>query len=302
MEGADAGEDRPAHVRAGSGLAVLGNRLAVVQDDANFVALVDPVRGDVRVVPLPRGPDGLRQFDGQRGNKAGKLDLEACVTARLRDRDTLLAFGSGSSDAREFIAILEEGAARGTLAHAPSLYAALRAAHDFAGPELNVEGAVLVGDRLRLFQRGNGAARGSLAPVDATCDVDFGAVLALVSGASKEPPLLERIVQYDLGTASGVRLTFTDAALAPDGRLFYLAAAEDSPNAVDDGPVVGTALGVLENGRARFALLEAGDGAPFTEKAEGLAFFGGEAYVVLDPDSPARPSELCTVELRGPWA
>src|SRR5690349_10209421 len=43
--GADAALDRPAHVRAASGIAWLGGRLAVVQDDASFVALVDLARG-----------------------------------------------------------------------------------------------------------------------------------------------------------------------------------------------------------------------------------------------------------------
>ena len=61
--GADPAQDRPAHVRAGSALARVGGRLAVVQDDANFVALVDPETGLARPVALPRGAAGLRQFD-----------------------------------------------------------------------------------------------------------------------------------------------------------------------------------------------------------------------------------------------
>jgi hypothetical protein len=34
------GDDRPAHVRAASGLAFTGGRLAVIQDDAAFIAYV----------------------------------------------------------------------------------------------------------------------------------------------------------------------------------------------------------------------------------------------------------------------
>ncbi len=49
-DGADATRDRPAHVRAGSGCAFVdipgvGRRLAVVQDDAHFIALVNATRG-----------------------------------------------------------------------------------------------------------------------------------------------------------------------------------------------------------------------------------------------------------------
>jgi hypothetical protein len=51
--GADAALDRPAHVRAGSSLAWLEGRLAVLQDDANFLALVDPRTGGVDSISLP---------------------------------------------------------------------------------------------------------------------------------------------------------------------------------------------------------------------------------------------------------
>src|SRR5262245_19337543 len=79
-EGPSADEDRPPNVRAASGLAWLGDELAVVQDDANFLALIAPATGLTRAIPLERGPGGLRQFDDARGNKAHKLDLEAIVT------------------------------------------------------------------------------------------------------------------------------------------------------------------------------------------------------------------------------
>jgi hypothetical protein len=56
--GADAAADRPAHVRAGSSLAWLGLRLAAVQDDANFIALVDPGSGRVDSPGLADGRGG----------------------------------------------------------------------------------------------------------------------------------------------------------------------------------------------------------------------------------------------------
>src|SRR5262245_57603151 len=104
--GPEAADDRPAHVRAGSALAWLGGRLAVVQDDANFVALVRPFRGEVSPLPLPAGPGGLRQFDEGRGNKRHKLDLEASAVVPAKGGEVLLAFGSGSTPARERVLVL----------------------------------------------------------------------------------------------------------------------------------------------------------------------------------------------------
>src|SRR3954467_9843492 len=103
-DGADPALDRPAHVRSASGLAWLGGRLMVIQDDAAFLAEVDPSTGLARAWPLPAGEGGARQFDDLRGNKHLKLDLESCVTARdAEGGELLLAFGSGSLPARERI-------------------------------------------------------------------------------------------------------------------------------------------------------------------------------------------------------
>ena len=56
-DGPDRSLDRPAHVRAGSGLSWIGDRLVLVQDDANFVAVVDPATGFAESITLPAGED-----------------------------------------------------------------------------------------------------------------------------------------------------------------------------------------------------------------------------------------------------
>ena len=228
--------DRPAHVRDGSGVALLGRRLAVVQDDANFLALVEPRSGVVDAVPLPAGPGGLRQFDDGRANKADKLDLEACVAVPDDERGglRLLAFGSGSTARRERVAEARglDGAAPAlTLHELPAFYAALRAVPAFAGSELNVEG------------------------------------------------------------------------------VLYAAAAEASPDATRDGDVAGSALGVIVGDAhggvtARWAVVRDAGGEPFAGKIEGLVTTRespARCWAVVDGDDPAAPSELCLVELEGPW-
>ncbi len=305
-EGPDELLDRPAHVRAGSSLARLGGLVAVLQDDASFVALIDPQGGLVRAVPLPAGEGGLRLFDDLRGNKPYKLDLEACVALPGGGGDTLLALGSGSSPLREQVALIEGCAGPAPLVRlysASAWYAALRAADAFAGSELNIEGAVALGGTLRLFNRGNGAPGGGRSPVDATCDVELGALLAHLADQQTPPPPPQHICQYDLGRLDGLRLTFTDAALAPVG-LVFSAAAEDSPDATRDGPVAGSALGVLDERGARWTVLRDSAGARFDGKVEGVLLDAADparALVVVDVDNPAVPSLLCEVALAGPW-
>lgn len=304
--GADPSLDRPSHVRAASALARAGDRLAVVQDDANFVALVDPRTGEAEAVALPAGEGGVRLFDDGRGNKRFKLDLESCLVGRVGGREVLLALGSGSTPVRERIAVvddLEGPAPAARLVDASALYGILREMRGFSGSEMNVEGAVVLpGGTLRLFNRGNGAAGGGHLPVDATCDLDLDAFLAWLDDPSLPPPAPSHVIQYELGEIGGCRLTFTDAA-AFEGRVYFTASAEESPDATRDGPVAGSAIGVFDtDGSGRWARVIGEDGAPFDGKVEAILLRDARsAWLLVDRDDPDAASELCEAALDGPW-
>jgi hypothetical protein len=308
-EGADPSMDRPAHVRAGSSLAAVPGGIALVQDDANFIAVVRPGDARARALPLPAGEGGLRQFDARRGNKKYKLDLEACVAVDTDAGTLLLALGSGSKRRREYVVLVrgwETQELDVKLVHVPRLYDSLRRERAFAGSELNVEGAIYLGDRLRLFGRGNGEVRDGVRPVNATCDLDWPTLLAHFEAPDDSPsPTPTTIVRYELGSLGGVPLTFTDGAVWGDSVL-YSAAAEASPDAIRDGRVTGSAIGVMdEAGHARWTPLVDPSGVAFTGKVEGLVAAddaGSLIYAVVDADDPDAASILCTVELRGEWS
>jgi len=305
-DGADPALDRPAHVRSASGLVRAGGRVAVIQDDANFVALADPATGQARAITLPAGEGGLRQFDDLRGNKRYKLDLESCVIVDDGE-GTLIAFGSGSTPLREKIVTVRgvaSASAHVRVVDASALYTALRAETGFSGSELNVEGAALAGGVLRLFNRGNGAPHGRLQPVNATCDVDLAAFLAfLADPATAPPPPLRDVVRYDLGAIDGLPLTFTDAE-ERGGALLYAAAAEASPDATRDGPVAGCAIGIIHDGQARYAMVEESRGGRYAGKIEGILPHPDDParlHAVIDRDDPGAASELLEVVLGGEW-
>ena len=280
------GEDRPDHVRAASGLAVTGKRIVVIQDDTSFLAVV--TSDGVSAIALPRGPDGRRRFEVALGNKAEKLDLEACVAID----DVLWAFGSGSTPRRERICQVAGG--HPELHDAPQLYAILRAA---VGGSLNIEGVACVASELWLFHRGN---TGAADPGPAILRVSLPGLCAMLGDATQVPSVLE-LRRCDLGRLGSTRLGFTDA-FAHGDRVYYLAAAEASPNAVDDGAVLGSQLGVILGNTARATPLHGPSGAPI--KAEGLALDParpGHALIAIDPDDPDRAATLYEVELTGPW-
>jgi hypothetical protein len=295
----------------------MGARVAVIQDDANFIAFVDPATGLAESVALPRGAGGLRLFDDGRGNKAEKLDHEAVAVIATSDGRLLVALGSGSTPRRESIALVSgldaPGAVTMTVA-VPRFYAGLRASTLFAGSELNVEGAVHLDGSLRLFGRGNGATLGDVRPVNATCEIAWAALRAHIEAPNHVPPPMPfDVVQYELGTIGNSVLSFTDATAGwgSDGvarPVLYSAAAEASPDAVRDGDVVGSAIGVIEeldgDTSARWVELQDRDGARLTLKAEGIALARhapDRLLVVVDVDAYDQPSELLEVQLEGPW-
>ena len=298
--GEDPAEDRPAHVRAGSSLCRFEGRFVVVQDDTNVLAFLDDARAAVDLLLLSRGADGRRQFDDVRGNKAFKLDLEAAVVLTRPEGEVLLCLGSGSTPERETIVVVRRrGAELAVRAReAGELYRQLRAEVLFAGSELNVEGAACVGGRIVLFQRGNGAPRAGLVPIDATGSIDADVLYRYLEESGPVPTLSEPS-SYDLGCVEGARLSFTDAT-AMKGDLYYVAAAEDSPDATRDGPVTGIAIGRIDSeGEASYALVRDEGGNLLTNKVEGICSEGpGRFLAVVDRDEPGTPAELLTVEFR----
>jgi len=319
LEGPSEADDRPPHVRAASGLVAFKEYLAVIQDDANWLALVD-ADDQVHAVALPPAPlSGARIFSGARGTTGEKFDLEACIVLPGSRGPELIGFGSGSHRGREWIlrvhesqtlgATLSERAAHTRLGldleaeflNAEPFYDSLRATPEFAGAGLNIEGAVAIdADTIRLFQRGNAPERGGLPPVDASGDVSWRSLAAhLAAPRSVAPPAIANVRRYDLGRLAGVRLTFSDAEPIGGDRILYSASAEDP----ETDAIAGSALGVIEpDGRARWSEIADAQGGRFEGKIEGLSRDPEQrsrVRFVIDDDDETVPSKLFEAELGG---
>ena len=280
-------------VRAASAVTAYGDGWLVVQDDATSAAWW---RGDsitpVRVFPPVDGHD---VFSSTEGTKHLKPDLEAATLVP----GGVLLLGSGSTDRRMRGALMGGPGEAVSVADLSPLYAAMTRALDIDPTLLNLEGACVVGDVLRWFQRGSASLP------SASVDVDLDALL----GCFRQPDpgraadvAVGTVRTYDLGTAEGVPLAVTDAILLDDGAVLVCAAAEDTPNPYDDGPVVGTALALLDDtGLVAVSPLPEVEGRP--HKVEGLALRPGsepavQVLAVVDADDPELPSEALVLEVR----
>lgn len=169
-----------------------------------------------------------------KARKKAKPDLEAlCVLPDGR----LLALGSGSRRSRCEGSLFDPELGSARVIDLAPLYGALE--QDL--PELNIEGACVLGSTLVLAHRGNSGAA-----VDALVLLELPQVLAdLVDGRLTAAPR-RGLVQLALGALDGVRLTLTDLASDPQGRLWYSAAAEATDDRYDDGACAGSVIGVFD--------------------------------------------------------
>jgi hypothetical protein len=295
-DGGSVAEDRDGHVRSASALRRFGDRLLIVQDDVRALALRDR-DGDVEALLLRPGAGGRRTFDTAHGNKRLKLDLEACLS--LPDGRAVI-FGSGSASARERVVLVRPDRAP-QVKPAAAFYRALRSVREFAGPALNIEGAVCYRDRVRLFQRGNGASDGTPS-VNAVGDLSLDGFLAWLDAGGAVPQLLS-ILHVDLGRIDGIRYGFTDGAVMSDGRIAFVACAEASANVLSDGPVLGVRFGILGHDlTVEYADVVGPDGQVSLIKLEGIETRLNDSSrfdVVADldrPDVPALIGELVVGE------
>jgi hypothetical protein len=278
-------------VTAASGIAPLGDGWLIAQDDSTFAAWrrADSVV-PVRLLPPVEGHD---RFSEAAGTKPLKPDLEAACPVEVDGEPAVLLLGSGSTPRRmrgALVRLVDGDLAVQTGDLAP-LYASVAQRLDMPPEHLNLEGASRHGAALRWFNRGNRTAGVPSGSVDVPVDALIEAVLGRIGAAAV--PLRQRR-SYDLGAVEGVGLAVTDAISLPGGRTLLSAAAEDTPNAVDDGPVVATALALVD-GDEVLAVAPVPEVHGRVHKIEGLALRGSDAeelhlVAVVDVDDPASPS------------
>jgi hypothetical protein len=260
-----------AFLSAASGIVVRGSTMYVVADDAHCLAVFDLDRSAPgRLIPLIA--EELPKDTAQR--KREKPDFEILLT--LPD-DRLLAFGSGSTPQRMRGAEIElptNGAPASVhLIDLRPLFAALTS----LVPEVNLEGAVLQGEDLLLFNRGTMAH-----PASHIIAVPLAAVLA------GRPLAASLRATLTLPVRAGVPLTVTDACRLEDGRILLSAVAEATADSYADGALVGAAIVELD---ADFTVRAVEPLTPIL-KVEGLSALveadGVHVLCVTDADDPDR--------------
>ena len=278
-----------------SGVEIVGATAYVIGDDSPLLYQLDAA------TLRPTGQVALFETDGFGGGrlpKSDKPDLECMVALTWPDgRPGLLLLGSGSRPNR----------ARGWFVptqapHVPealdlsALYQHLRQ-HLPPGVSLNFEAAATTDAELLLFQRTVGRADAAL-----LFALPLAPVLQLLGGAGAADQLVPRLLPFQLPDIQGCPAGFSGATFV-DGQLFVSASVENTADAVLDGEVLGSYIGVVDAaaGTAAFALLAWADGRTYRGKVEGLAvrqqLAPGHFDLLLVTDDDAGGSTAVTAHL-----
>ncbi len=288
------GDERPGYIVSASAVVRRADYTYVIGDDEldlGVFSLSSSDPGELRrALPgeLPADPGGRSKE---------KPDLEALTALPPFEGAPyggLLGLGSGSNERRDrgFFWALEAG---GALAGDPGvidlqpLYRRLREEL----PELNVEGAAVLGERFFVFHRGNAAES-----ENAIAELSLDQVMDSLTGdRSLEVSELERLRAYDLGEMGGARLCFSDATPLSDDLVVFTASAELDPDSAADGEIRGSVVGTIDAGGG-IERLRTIDRRWKVEGVHAAIDTGVIDFVfVCDQDDPDEPSPLLSATM-----
>jgi hypothetical protein len=273
-------------IAAASGLVKAhGNFYAVADDEHYLVRIPEDAKIPCQTYPVFSGSLPLEK----KKRKKKKPDLEAITFVEPNDQlkyGALLLIPSGSEPNRTRGALWAFASAD-KLANAPreinfsDLYSEIS---KHLG-NLNIEGAVINGRDLKLFNRGNGHGTKN-------------AVIEVVLDFSPFTVKLVKTTSIDLGKDQGHPIAFTDATQAKNGDIYFLAVAEATQSSYEDGKLVSAHVGKLGNDNQVRSLKK----ADFKRKPEGIFIDetdgSGKFYFVTDADDENTPSHLLVSDLK----
>jgi hypothetical protein len=218
-----------AFLSAASGMVVHGSMLCVVADDAHCLAVFDLNSTEPgRLIPLIA--DDLPKDAAAR--KRQKSDFEVLLEL---PGGQMLALGSGSTAQRMRGAVIDlfsiSGPESVRLIDLRGMFDAITP----LVPEINLEGAVLRGGELLLFNRGT-----------MTHPASHIIALPLAGVLAGSPVTAKLCATLTLPHCAGIPLTVTDAYRLENGHILLSAVAEATADSYADGALVGAAIVELD--------------------------------------------------------
>ena len=205
-------------IGSASGLVYLDEKLYVISDSSSYLYEYHISDTKLNKIPLVENPQ-------ENIVKKDKPDLEAIA---LKGNDLYL-FGSGSTESRNRFFKYKLKSGKVITKDITDIYSKIKRQCNIADDELNIEGVILNGESIYIFQRGNGKIgnNGIIHATNSAVDAKF------------------EFIPIDLPKIKNVPATFTDAVLV-DTTIYFLASAEDTTSTYLDGEVLGSIIGSID--------------------------------------------------------
>lgn len=247
------------YITAASGLTLVNDRFYLVADDELGIVSLD-MNGNGKFIKVFEG----KLPEEKKERKKLKPDFESLLYLPARNALLCLPSGSRPNRVRAAVVSLEGNVQELMLENVMTELGAIF-------PELNIEGAVLLNEKIRLFQRGNGSLH-----QNAIIDLNLNSFLKdeIKDIKIKEitlPPLM----------------SFTDAGIFNEV-CWFIAVAENTESTYLDGEFMGAMLGKLSTDGKVIATWP----LDIKSKPEGIAFKDSKFYLVTDDDDRTKPSKL----------
>jgi hypothetical protein len=277
---------------SGSGIVLKNDTAYIIGDDATGIYVMSLRNLQQRKIPI-RGAD----HNQHRRAKSIKHDFESATLASWKGDEYLLAFGSGSTTIlRDSMLMLRLPDFADTVISLQNFYSRLRILTLTDGKEWNIEGATVANDLLILFNRGNNLI------IQFRLN-DF--ISYLFNDNAPFPAIRYHRVKLPSIEKHGARLS--GVCTLDDTHILFSAAVEDTPDWVNDGPVLGSFIGIYslpDSTVVASYLLQDETGSPLKEKIESLDILqhapGTGLILIAVGDNDNGTSSLFRLKLQAP--
>jgi hypothetical protein len=232
-------------IGSASGLIYKGDSIFLISDSSNALFTYNLKTQSLEKTSL----DGNAPADNI--PKKLKSDFEAIA----HYGDDCYIFGSGSTENRNKMVQYNTQTKTAKTVDLSYLYALMQSFANIKPEDFNIEGVVFTGNEWYFLQRGNGKSAQN--------------GIFTVHGKNLENDFTVLFNPFKLPKIKGVQTSFTDAVLV-DGKLYFIACAEDSASTYEDGEVLGSIIGSVNLDKMKIeSTLQISD----KHKFEGLTLY-----------------------------
>ncbi|CAM4312707.1 DUF6929 family protein [Gillisia limnaea] len=232
-----------------SGVAFQENKIYVIGDNAPYLFELNHQGKLLSKFQI----HSLKDYHNNEIAKPLKPDFEAMELIQYQGKKELIIFGSGSKSPERdvFTRIYLKEPPELKTYNLTGFYSVLKELKLTKGYELNIEAVAMHADSLMLFNRGQ----------NLIFKLDYSGFLHYLSNEKKLPEI--EVIEIQLPHINQITAGFSGATIIPGTRtLLFTTTVENTPNAYDDGEVLGSFLGMVnleelsDPGALKYALLK----------------------------------------------